>query len=341
MATKKGAVPIIIKKVKAAAHGAHHGGAWKVAYADFVTAMMSFFLLLWLLNVTTDVQKRGIADYFAPTISSKSQDGAGGVLGGLTIGKPGSQAETAAEPSLRLAQMAMREASENDDSDDDGKAASIKQNDDADAPATGKETETSSASAKVKSVKPLDESELQKQLGQREEKRFEAAEKALRAAMQDVPDLAKLADNLVIDRTPEGLRIQIVDQDRQPMFPLGSAEMLEPAKKLMALVAQAVLRLPNKISISGHTDATPYALGKYSNWELSADRANASRREFVGDGVPEDRISRVVGQADRDPLVPDDPTSPRNRRISVVILREAKELPPTQFSANESPDAPH
>jgi chemotaxis protein MotB len=145
----------------------------------------------------------------------------------------------------------------------------------------------------------------------------------------------------VIDRTPEGLRIQIVDQDRQPMFPLGSAEMLEPAKKLMALIAQAVLRLPNKISISGHTDATPYALGKYSNWELSADRANASRREFVGDGVPEDRISRVVGQADRDPLVPDDPTSPRNRRISVVLLREAKELPPTQFSANESPDAPH
>ncbi|MGH7089782.1 MAG: OmpA family protein, partial [Stellaceae bacterium] len=120
-----------------------------------------------------------------------------------------------------------------------------------------------------------------------------------------------------------------VDHDRQPMFPLGSAEMLEPARKLMALVSQVVLRLPNKISISGHTDSTAYpAGGKYTNWELSADRANDSRREFIADGVPPDRIARVQGLADTEPLVAGDYASPRNRRISIVLLREAKEAPP-------------
>ncbi len=144
-----------------------------------------------------------------------------------------------------------------------------------------------------------------------------------------MPELAKLADNLIIDNTPEGLRIQLVDQDKQAMFALGSADMLDPTRKLIALVAQVIHRLPNKISISGHTDSTTYPMGgKYSNWELSSDRANASRREFVADGVPAERIARVVGLADRDPLVADDPASPRNRRISVVLVREAKEPPP-------------
>jgi chemotaxis protein MotB len=331
MAAKKGAIPVIIKKIKGGGHAGHHGGAWKVAYADFVTAMMSFFLLLWLLNVTTDVQKRGIADYFEPTISSKSQSGAGGVMGGQTIGQPGSQTEATSQPSLQIAQMAMRQPAEGDEGDEGGSTGQDKQTvDDADASAAG----SAKTPPKQPTDKPLSEEELQKQLAAREEKRFEAAEKALRAAVQDVPELAKLADNLLIDRTPEGLRIQIVDQDRQPMFPIGSAELLDPARKLMALVSQAIKKLPNKVSISGHTDSTPYALGKYSNWELSADRANASRREFVADGVPEDRITRVVGQADREPLFPDDPASPRNRRISIVILREAKELPPTRVTSN-------
>jgi len=335
MAAKKGAIPVIIKKVKSGGHAAHHGGAWKVAYADFVTAMMSFFLLLWLLNVTTDVQKRGIADYFEPTISSKSQSGAGGVMGGQTIGNPGSQSEATSQPSLQIAQIAMRQPAEGDEGDEGGGAAKDKQStDDADASGPAAAGDAAAPGAAKTPPKQMSDEELQQELAKREEKRFEAAEKALRAAVQDVPELAKLADNLLIDRTPEGLRIQLVDQDRQPMFPLGSAELLEPARKLLALVSQVILRLPNRVSISGHTDSTPYAIGKYSNWELSADRANASRREFVNDGVPEDRISRVIGQADREPLVPDDPASPRNRRISIVILREAKELPPTRVTDN-------
>jgi len=122
------------------------------------------------------------------------------------------------------------------------------------------------------------------------------------------------------------LRIQLVDQDKSAMFSLGSAEPVENARKLIAVVSQVVQRLPNKISITGHTDAVSYMVGrKYSNWELSADRANASRREFIADGVPPDRIDRVVGLAERDLLVPDDPTSPRNRRISIVLLRTSKE----------------
>lgn len=161
-------------------------------------------------------------------------------------------------------------------------------------------------------------------LAEIEEQKFAAAEFALRQAIRDIPDLKNLADNLIIDRTPEGLRIQIVDQDKLSMFPLGSAEMADSARKLIALVSQVVKRLPNKLSITGHTDARPYAtVRNYGNWELSADRANASRRELLIDGLPPERIEKVVGMAEPDPLVPEDRLSARNRRISIVLMREA------------------
>ncbi len=317
MADRRNEKTIIIKRVKVKGHGGHHGGAWKVAYADFVTAMMSFFLLLWLLNVTTDVQKRGIADYFEPTISSKSESGAGGVLGGLTIGQPGSETDPQSQPALDLARLALPQDNDSDDTSDTNNAGTA-----------GTDPQQQNAGDQPGKAK-LDDKALEQQLAEREEKRFEAAEQTLRDAIKDVPELQKLAANLIIDNTPEGLRIQLVDQDRQPMFPLGSAEMLDPARKLMALVTQIVLRLPNKVAITGHTDSTPYPVaGKYSNWELSSDRANASRREFMADGVPADRISRISGLADQEPLDPKDSAAPQNRRISIVLLREAKELPP-------------
>jgi chemotaxis protein MotB len=322
MASKGGnnAFPIIIKKVKKGGHGGHHGGAWKVAYADFVTAMMAFFLLLWLLNVTTDIQKRGIADYFEPTISSKSMSGAGGVLGGLTVGSPGSQEVPLSKPSFTLDRPGLRQPNEGDDGEEGGGAGKNHDDPDSDSnPATAQ----GDTGAKAK---PLSDAELEKKLEAREEKRFEAAEKALRDAVEKVPDLKDLAQNLMIDRTPEGLRIQIVDQAKQPMFPTGSADISDPARKLISLVTQVVQRLPNKISITGHTDSTPYGGWKtYSNWELSADRANASRREFISDGLPPDRIARIMGMADRDPIIANDPAAPANRRISIVLLREAKE----------------
>ena len=341
--------PLIIKKIRRTKEEPHHGGAWKVAYADFVTAMMSFFLLLWLLNVTTDIQKRGIADYFEPTTASRSNSGAGGVLGGLTMGQPGAQDLPASPPSFHLNMPALRQPDDGDNGDQGGTAGSDKDKDgSADSktadgktgdgkPADGKTAGKPGEETDVKVVEPkpveaMTQAELQKRLAEREEKQFAAAEFALRQAIQDVPELKNLADNLLIDRTPDGLRIQIVDQEKRSMFPLGSAQMEEPAQNLMALVALVVQKLPNRISITGHTDSTPYAWGRsYGNWELSADRANASRRELVNDGVPLARIDKVVGLADRDPLVSDDPRSPHNRRISIVLLREAK-LPVTAAS---------
>lgn len=344
--------PLIIKKVKKSKAAGHHGGAWKVAYADFVTAMMSFFLLLWLLNVTTDIQKRGIADYFEPTIASKSQSGAGGVLGGLTMGQQGAQDVTASAPNLQLAVPALRQPDDGDAGDLAGssgqgesgdkvggktpsqQASGTTNKDQTGGPAAGDQT-GSPGNAK-KPVEQMTEAELQKRLEEREDKQFAAAEFALRQAIQDVPELKNLADNLIIDRTPEGLRIQIVDQEKRSMFPLGSAQMADNAQKLTGLVAQVVQKLPHKVSITGHTDAAPYAFGRnYTNWELSADRANASRRELINDGVSADRIEKVVGLADRDPLVPEDPRAARNRRISIVLLREAK--PPAPTSQAQAP----
>jgi chemotaxis protein MotB len=308
---KKQSGTIIIKKVKKGGHAGHHGGAWKVAYADFVTAMMAFFLLLWLLNVTTDVQKRGIADYFDPTLASKSNSGAGGVLGGQTVGSPGSETVAMAMPNFDISRSAASSSSDSDDSDTGGNS-------------TSDQDDTGAPPVQTEQPKQLTAEDLQKQLAATEQKRFEEAKAALLQAVKEVPDLRALANNLMIDETPEGLRIQIVDQDKTPMFPLGSAEMLDPAKKLMSLITEVIQKLPNKISITGHTDSTQYAFSaKYGNWELSADRANASRREFLADGLPAGRIERVVGVADTEPLDKTNPAAPHNRRISIVLLRES------------------
>jgi len=309
----KSNAPIIIKKVKKGGHDGHHGGAWKVAYADFVTAMMAFFLLLWLLNVTTDVQKRGIADYFDPSLASRSNSGAGGVLGGTTIGQPGSEQQSLALPSIDTDDSSQRQVTSDSDDDNSGTA-------------DGDQNGGTSNLDRHQPAPKLTPDQLQQQLAEREQKNFEQAKAALEQAVKDVPELRALANNLLIDETSEGLRIQIVDQDKTPMYPLGSADMLEPAKKLMSLVTQVIAKLPNKISITGHTDSTQYALSaKYTNWELSADRANASRREFIADGLPASRIDRVVGVADQDPLDKDNPAAPHNRRISIVLLRGATE----------------
>ncbi|HUH83429.1 MAG TPA: flagellar motor protein MotB [Stellaceae bacterium] len=333
---KRSNVPIIVKKVKGHSGPSHHGGAWKVAYADFVTAMMAFFLLLWLLNVTTDIQKRGIADYFEPTIASKSQSGAGGVMGGETMGQPGAQTLPTSAPSLALDRPALRQPDEGDEGDEGGTPSRDKTADQ-DNPAPGQDqmqTDKPAAPDQSQQTAQLSDEAAERQLAEREAKRFATAEYMLRQAVAQDPELKALAQNLIIDETPEGLRVQLVDQDKQAMFALGSAELLEPTKKLIAVITQVVQRLPNKVTITGHTDAIPYAGGgRYTNWELSADRANASRREFIADGLPEDRIARVGGVAERDPLLPDQPTSPRNRRISIVLLREAKEPPPKQAAA--------
>ncbi len=282
------AAPIIVKKVKKVA-GGHHGGAWKVAYADFVTAMMAFFLLLWLLNVTTDEQKRGIADYFSPASLARQTSGSGGILGGTTLSPEGAMTSQRSQVGLTLVLPS---------------------------------SETESAETGPKDGTP-DDAQLEDHLARREEEQFAAAEEALRQAIQTVPDLKVLSKNLLIDRTPEGMRIQIVDQAGKSMFPIGRAEMYGHTQQLLTLVADAIAQLPQRILIKGHTDATPYVTDSgYSNWELSTDRANSSRRALVKAGLTADRIDSVAGRADKEPLKPDQPFDPQNRRISIILLRE-------------------
>jgi chemotaxis protein MotB len=170
----------------------------------------------------------------------------------------------------------------------------------------------------------LSDKDVEKVVREREEKLFNQAEQELRQAISTSPELKKLAESLLIDQTPEGLRIQIVDQDQLSMFALGSAAPNPQTRQLLAEVAKVVAKLPNRIAVSGHTDSMPYsASSTYTNWELSTDRAQASRRMLVDDGLPSERIQRVMGKADREPLIANDPSSPRNRRISIVLLRES------------------
>lgn len=286
--------PIIVKKVKKGGHG-HHGGAWKVAYADFVTAMMAFFLLLWLLNVTDSVQKQGISDYFAPTTASTSESGSGGILGGTSMQSEGAMKSNTGVPSV-VSSISPPEEGKKDDAEEDGKSE-------------------------------IDEAEFLERLAQIEEASFEDAKEKIQQALQADPDLAGLSDNIIIDMTPEGLRIQIVDQFDESMFKAGSSTITPKVKRLIAKIAKAIEKLPNGLSISGHTDSSGFNNGNYSNWELSSDRANSSRRALTEAGLDAERIQRVSGKADTDPMIEDDPSNPGNRRISIILLRETPVLP--------------
>ena len=278
---------IIVKKIKKAGH-AHHGGAWKVAYADFVTAMMAFFLLLWLLSVTTDDQKRGLADYFAPTTASLSRaSGAGDVLSGRTLSAAGSRVGEGGVPSVVVSLTPPPPPSDVDEDENPDELEAV-----------------------------------------REQERFDEALEAIKQALNDSDELSDLTRNLIMDMTSEGMRIQIIDQEGGSLFHSGSAEMAPRIRVLLGQIAQVISRLPNDVSITGHTDATPFGSGNYTNWELSADRALASRRALIAHGVDEKRIVRVVGSADQDPLIEEDPFLPENRRISIVLLRGASVLPP-------------
>jgi chemotaxis protein MotB len=315
----EGEKPILIIKKKGHGDHGHHGGAWKVAYADFVTAMMAFFLLLWLLNVTTEEQRLGIANYFMPDSVSRSQSGGGGVLGGVTI-SPGEMEKKAA--GLVLAIPRAPDASEAETAQDvDGEGKPPERREPRDP--ADRVLDASKDKDKDKDG-DISERRLKEQLARQEEESFRKAEFELKQAIEDIPDLKQLAENLIVDRTPEGLRIQIVDQGKYSMFPLGSAAPMEHTRKLMNAVARIVQRLPNRISVTGHTDALQFQNNSrnYGNWELSADRANSSRRMLLEAGLPTERINRVIGKAEQEPLFAENPNDPRNRRISIVLLRD-------------------
>ncbi|MFN3878826.1 MAG: flagellar motor protein MotB [Brevundimonas sp.] len=285
--------PILIKKVKKVSGGGHHGGAWKVAYADFVTAMMAFFLLMWLINTTDPEQKRGIAEYFAPASVSETTSGSGGILGGTSLGDDG--------PKSSGSQSVLEELAP-------------------EAPATD-QTGSSLSSAS--------DAALQAEIQKREAAEFASAAESLRQAMQSMPELAELSKQLIVDQTPEGLRIQLVDQEGRSMFDNNSSRPNARAQVLLRAVSKVINQLPNRISITGHTSATAGSnrASAPADWSLSSERANGSRLVLQSAGVDPDRVYSVAGKAGSDPLYPDDPTLAGNRRIAIVLLREAPVLP--------------
>ncbi|MFN3837557.1 MAG: flagellar motor protein MotB [Brevundimonas sp.] len=287
--------PILIKKVKKVSGGGHHGGAWKVAYADFVTAMMAFFLLMWLINTTDPEQKRGIAEYFAPASVSETTSGSGGILGGTSLGDDG--------PKSSGSQSVLQELAP-------------------EAPAT----DQTGPSANLSSAS---DAALQAEIQKREAAEFASAAESLRQAMQSMPELAELSKQLIVDQTPEGLRIQLVDQEGRSMFDNNSARPNARAQVLLRAVSKVINQLPNRISITGHTSATAGSnrASAPADWSLSSERANASRLVLQSAGVDADRVYSVAGKAGSDPLYPDDPTLAGNRRIAIVLLREAPVLP--------------
>jgi chemotaxis protein MotB len=289
--------PILIKKVKKVVGHGHHGGAWKVAYADFVTAMMAFFLLMWLINTTDPEQKRGIAEYFAPASVSATTSGSGGILGGTSLGDDGAKSSGSMSVITELAPEAPQDAPQE----------------------AGQSSNLAAAS----------EEALREEIARREAAEFASAAASLRQAMQSMPELAELSKQLIIDQTPEGLRIQIVDQEGRSMFDRNSARPNARAQLLLRAVAKVIVQLPNRISITGHTSAVAGSsrASAPGDWALSAQRADASRLILQAAGVDPDRVYSVSGKAGSDPLYPDDPTLAGNRRISIVLLREAPVLP--------------
>jgi chemotaxis protein MotB len=277
--------PIIVRRKKVSGGGAH-GGAWKIAYADFVTAMMAFFLLMWLLGSTTKSDLQGISEYFKNPLKV-SMAGGSGAGDAVSVIKGGGTDITLQKGQVKKGEL---------------------------------------PPAPIRS-KAMDLKAAEEKLRQEEQARLEDLKARLEALIESTPSLRQFRRQLLIDLTSEGLRIQIVDEQNRPMFASGRAELQPYTRVILREIAKALNEVPNRIGLSGHTDATPYVGGEggYSNWELSADRANASRRELVAGGLAEGKVLRVVGLASSVAFDRADPLAPTNRRISIVVLNRKTE----------------
>ena len=328
--------PIIVKRHLGSHDEEEHNSARKLAYADFVTAMMTFFLVMWLMNITTTEQRKGIADYFNPVAVSQSNSGADGMLAGRSVDSSGSlttpnaagdQASPVASPPVvaSVGDSDRQPAGRKDPmphplgspvppidllhpAAEPAQAAAAA----AEPPAAG----IAATRAELEALLDRQSAELTDRLA------LESLEHDLRRRIAASPDLNALQGSLVIQQVPEGLRVQLTDQARFSMFKVGSAQMNEQGRRLMRMVASALAAIPNPIGITGHTDGLGYAPdARYGNWELSSDRANAARRELLTSGIPGSRIIRVEGRADLDHFASSNPLDPSNRRISITLLR--------------------
>jgi chemotaxis protein MotB len=275
--------PIIVKKIKKGGHG-HHGGAWKIAYADFVTAMMAFFLLMWLLGSTTEGDKKGIADYFQSPLKVAMAGGSGSGDSSHVL-KGGGQDLTRTTGQVKRGEV------------------------------EGKQDKVNLHALKQEQVRA-------------EIARLEDLKKKVENRLAANARLSQMASQIKLDMTRDGLRIQIVDEQNRPMFASGSAMVQPHMRDLLHEIGQVLTEVPNRLTLEGHTDAQAFIGGErgYSNWELSSDRANASRRELVAGGLADDRVLRVQGLASSQPIDSADPRAASNRRISIIVMnREAED----------------
>ena len=270
--------PIIIKRKKVVAGDGHHGGAWKVAYADFVTAMMAFFLLMWLLNATTESQRKGIADYFAPTVPVSPVSGGGS---GVMQGDSMFTQDTLARSGTGGASDVLRS--------EDGENLSARDGRD---------------------VQPLDQKAP-----------FTTLEEALLGHSGESDAADELLSHIITRVTDEGLLIDVFAREGKPLFRSGSSEPTERMREILTMIAGVASLVTNRIAVDGHTDASQFASGATDNWSLSADRADAARRTLIDSGLIPGRFSRIVGRADRELALPSAPDDPRNRRVTITLLR--------------------
>ncbi|QHG67305.1 flagellar motor protein MotB [Pseudomonas putida] len=287
--------PIIIKRVKRFG-GGHHGGAWKIAFADFATAMMAFFLVLWLLSTATPEQKIAIAGYFKDPIGF-SESGTPYII------------DLGGSPQL--------------------------------APEKTINPEQKSEPTPDTSIQ-LDKDQVETMAEQVERERLELLLQELQNKVEENPQLQKFKDQILFEITQDGLRIQIMDAENRPMFDIGSARLQPYFEDILLAMADTIKAVPNKISISGHTDAKPYSgTGDFGNWELSANRANAARRALVAGGYPDGQVARVVGYASSSLFDRKDPYNPVNRRIDIIVLtKKAQRNIEGEQGAPEAPAQP-
>ncbi|ONF96761.1 flagellar motor protein MotB [Sphingomonas jeddahensis] len=282
---------IIVKKIYIEGHGGHHGGAWKVAYADFVTAMMAFFLLMWLLGATTEKQRKGIADYFAPTIlNTKSLGiGGGGLLGGQSVTTD--QRTGPHDGNSRMPAIVSRP---------DGTGGPQM--------GTGKKGSLRSREA----------------IAAEDRQNFAKLKQQVEQQLKERKSLAALAKHIRFTMTPNGMRIDLVDDADYSMFGLGTTALESDAASLIGMVAEGIRATQNPIMIRGHTDSLPYGDPRaMNNWMLATGRAEATRRRLALGGIPENRFHRIEGVADREPMIVDNPQDPRNRRVAITLLYRA------------------
>jgi chemotaxis protein MotB len=278
--------PIIIKRIKKGGHAAH-GGAWKIAYADFVTAMMAFFLLMWLLGSTTEGDKKGIADYFNSPLKVAMFGGSGS-----------------------------------------GDSSSVIKGGGTDLSNTSGQVKRGQVEAPKRTFNLQALKAMREQQAQAEAARLKVLKQKVEEVIANDSRLAQYKSQIKLDLTAEGLRIQIVDNQNRPMFDSGNAEVKGYIQDILRAIGGVLREVPNKLTIEGHTDSKPFSSGDrgYSNWELSADRANASRRELIAGGLPGDKVLRVQGLAASMLYEKDNPESPLNRRISIIVMnREAED----------------